>query len=54
MTARQLCNYVYALRAQNVEDQAELEEFDTWLYSPLDQRKAEAERAFIRNLRGGI
>lgn len=52
MSARQLCNYTYALRASTAEDKDELAEFDNWLYSPLDPRKAEAERAFMRGLKG--
>jgi hypothetical protein len=52
MSARQLCNYTYALRASTAEDKAELEDFDNWLYSPLDPAKAEAERAFMRSLKG--
>jgi len=54
MTARQICNYVYALRASNAEDQDDMDKFDTWLYSPLDPRQAEAEARFMRDLRGGL
>ena len=54
MSARQICNYVYALRASNAEDQADLEKFDTWLYSPLDPREAQAADRFMRDLRGGV
>jgi hypothetical protein len=54
MTARQLCNYAYAVRAEGCEDADDLAEFDGWLYSPLDPRKAAAEKAFIRELRGGM
>jgi hypothetical protein len=53
MTARQICNLVYALRAANAEDQADMDEFDTWLYSPLDPREAARADALLRELRGG-
>jgi hypothetical protein len=54
MTARQICNFVYALRMTNAEDQADMDKFDTWLYSPLDPGQAAAADAFMRDLRGGL
>lgn len=51
MTARQLCNFVYAC-ATAERDEKELAEFEDWLYTPLDTRKIEAEKAALRSIRG--
>lgn len=52
MNARQICNYLYSVHTSGEREQKDIDAFEDWLYSPLDTRKAEAERTLMRELRG--
>jgi hypothetical protein len=49
MTIRQLCNYVYACGAANL-DAGELEEYESELAAPLDPGQLQRERRFLMSI----